>query len=697
MRFTPVLHAVTIASLVALTGCALSSTGRQAALAPGSYAVVDAQPVPVPAIPMADPEDVGRVIQAGLTDNRVMDHLTVLTQEFGPRLTGSTRCEASEVWAVEQFRSWGLDAARLEHWGDIAARFDREPSTAVLHGPGGARRIDFTTLSWTTGTQGPVRGPIVRMPASVEEVDPAALRGAWVLIPDEADPQRRGIRSVGYMMRERLTLRHEVRRGITDPHTGQAQAVATEAPDGPHWAGTYDYGGSKIPTWLQVAGLDGGEVTGTLSIPGFHTGPISGATYDTDAKRLAFTWAHSMGESSITLAVDGERAAGESRSKSGNVYPIELAFNDGQGGEEDGLGDDERARREVLAGVLAAGPAGFISTSRDPDRVWTTAKNDWRTMDLQEYEQDVEVNIRSSDFEAIEAALDAGETIEAEVDLRHRLSPGPIACHNVVGEITGARWPDEAVIISAHLDSWDGPGSQGCIDNGTGVAVVMEAARLLAASGVRPARTIRFMLWTGEEQGLLGSKAYVDSLTPEQLDRISAMFVDDGGTNYQGGAPAADSMVPFLAAASAPINGRFFSPTDRDAALSDDDPANDALAGWLNVNIRATGDTIDTHTGSDHAPFNNAGVPGFFWDEIGRANYRWAWHTQHDKLDQAIPEYLHQSATNMAVVALQLADAPARLPRSQAELDRVLGTAEPAAPERGRSGSTSWMRVEPVR
>ena len=128
------------------------------------------------------------------------------------------------------------------------------------------------------------------------------------------------------------------------------------------------------------------------------------------------------------------------------------------------------------------------------------------------------------------------------------------------------------------------------------------------AAGVKPKRTIRFALWAGEEQGLLGSKAYIESLSEDELANISAAFVDDGGTNYEG-------------------------------------------------------DKIDTHGGSDHAAFNKVGVPGFFWDEEGRATYSKGWHTQHDKLDLAIEEYLMQSATNAAIVAYNLANAPGLLPR----------------------------------
>jgi hypothetical protein len=106
-------------------------------------------------------------------------------------------------------------------------------------------------------------------------------------------------------------------------------------------------------------------------------------------------------------------------------------------------------------------------------------------------------------------------------------------------------------------------------------------------------------------------------------------------------------MVPYLAAATAPVNGVFYSDTDKQ---------------FLDVNIKRQ-KRFNQEAASDNASFNMAGVPGFFWDEVGRADYYFGWHTQNDKLALAIPEYLVQSSTNAAVVAYQLACAPGLLPR----------------------------------
>jgi carboxypeptidase Q len=181
--------------------------------------------------------------------------------------------------------------------------------------------------------------------------------------------------------------------------------------------------------------------------------------------------------------------------------------------------------------------------------------------------------------------------------------------------------------------------------------VTLEAARILAAAKAKPKRTIRFILWTGEEQGLLGSREYVKHLKETgELEKISAVFVDDGGTNYEGGLNCTDEMAPMLAAATAPVNGQFYSEVDKK---------------HLDVNVQPSGELGRSISGgsSDHASFLREGIPAFFWEEVGRADYFYGWHTQHDKLDLAIPEYLQQSATCAAITAYNLACAPEKLPR----------------------------------
>ncbi|MBL8891425.1 MAG: M20/M25/M40 family metallo-hydrolase [Planctomycetaceae bacterium] len=294
--------------------------------------------------------------------------------------------------------------------------------------------------------------------------------------------------------------------------------------------------------------------------------------------------------------------------------------------------------------LLSAGIAGMITASAD-ELVRTGGVAGIKELDIDNLAKEVSVLVRRSDYDAMNSRLADGEEVVVKFDLNHRFERGPIPLFNTIAEIPGTEKPDEVVIISAHLDSWDGPGSQGTVDNGTGSSVTIEAARILAAVGVQPKRTIRFILWSGEEQGLLGSSAYVDSLSEEERAKISAVFVDDSGTNQQSSLSCVPGMEAMFRQAIAPMNHAF-----PDAPLE------------LNISP-----TMPRGGASDHASFNRVGVPGFFWGKTGRAFYRYAWHTQNDKIDQAVPEYLIKNATVSAIVAYVFAEAETLLPRPEPE------------------------------
>ena len=124
------------------------------------------------------------------------------------------------------------------------------------------------------------------------------------------------------------------------------------------------------------------------------------------------------------------------------------------------------------------------------------------------------------------ASRPAPAVTKVEVEITNKFIPGPITVYNTVGEIPGEK-ADEFVVVGAHLDSWDL--AQGTTDNGTGSCVVLETARLIARSGVKPKRTIRFVLFTGEEQGLHGSRQYV-ARHKDEMPKTSVALVHDTGT-----------------------------------------------------------------------------------------------------------------------------------------------------------------------
>ena len=111
-------------------------------------------------------DTIDKIIDEGKNNSKVWEHLTYLSEEIGPRLTGSTRKMQADGWMRDMFREFGLSNVHLAKWGEIPVRFDRGPSYAKMVSPT-ARDLEFTTRAWGAGTNGPVRGKVIKQPVSL--------------------------------------------------------------------------------------------------------------------------------------------------------------------------------------------------------------------------------------------------------------------------------------------------------------------------------------------------------------------------------------------------------------------------------------------------------------------------------------------------------------------------------------------------
>jgi carboxypeptidase Q len=229
--------------------------------------------------------------------------------------------------------------------------------------------------------------------------------------------------------------------------------------------------------------------------------------------------------------------------------------------------------------------------------------------------------------------------VEAEVNIDGSFSGKPVQVYNTVAEIRGTEKPDEVVIIGGHLDSWDL--GTGATDNGTGSMAVLAAARALQKVGVKPKRTIRFVLFTGEEQGLNGSRAYVKA-HKDELPKISGVLVHDSGTGK---------------VLTIGLMGNYAARESVDHALYPLAKVKDI--GLVEPSLRSEG-------GSDHVPFDEAGVPGF-WCVQDIADYDKMHHSQADTLDHVRWDDLTEGAQVLAVFAYNVAELPELLPRKPAK------------------------------
>jgi hypothetical protein len=224
-----------------------------------------------------------------------------------------------------------------------------------------------------------------------------------------------------------------------------------------------------------------------------------------------------------------------------------------------------------------------------------------------------------------------GITPRLEATVLNTLSADTVTQRNTFGEVRGWEWPNERVVVGAHLDSWDL--GAGATDNAVGVAVVLEATRLIHAAG-RPRRSVRFALFTGEEQGMLGSEAHVRAHAND-MRAVQAVLVLDHGTGRITGVA---------------LQGRddlrglwtsLFAPLQR--------------LGPFQIRSAEKG-------GSDHLPYVAAGAPAFNPDQKERG-YEHTHRSQIDTYDHVVPADVRQAATVMAALAYQLADMPSRVPR----------------------------------
>ena len=253
------------------------------------------------------------------------------------------------------------------------------------------------------------------------------------------------------------------------------------------------------------------------------------------------------------------------------------------------------------------------------------------------------VVVAREDGERVGRLLSSGHPVWADMSIPNKIG-GPVTAANVIGEIRGSEKPDEFVVLGAHLDSWEL--GTGALDNGCNDALVIDALRTMKASGLKPKRTIRFILFSGEEQGMIGSRAYAVAHRNE-LDKMAAVAVIDAGIGRVTGFS---------------LGGR----KDMTEALA---PMIAPLKQFGVAELK----TDDVEWGTDHYDFLLEGVPSLvaIQDE---ANYLENYHATSDTFDKVDMAQLKKHVADMTVVTYGIANARERIgPRlTHAQIDKIL-------------------------
>ena len=254
--------------------------------------------------------------------------------------------------------------------------------------------------------------------------------------------------------------------------------------------------------------------------------------------------------------------------------------------------------------------------------------------------------VSTEDYLSIARLAKAGIPVKIDLDVKSKFHTADLKGYNVIAEIKGTdpKLKDEVVMLGAHLDSWHT--GTGATDNAAGSSVMMEAVRILKASGLKPKRTIRIALWSAEEQGLHGSRNYVKKHLTDTVkqwsnaagEKISAYFNLDNGTGK--------------------IRGIY---------LQENEAARPIFTKWLEPfhDLGAKTVTISNTGGTDHLSFDRVGIPGFQFIQDPMEYSTRTHHTNMDTYDHLYPEDLKQAATIVASFVYHTAQREAKIPRKE--------------------------------
>ena len=493
-----------------------------------------------------------KIRQEAISNSKILQTLHMLTDVYGPRLTGSPNLKAAGEWAVEQMHSWGMKNGHLEPWDWGKPGWTNERLSAHIVSPVKDALV-LEALAWTPGTNGVVRGEALQM-----------------TLPER--PTRDVL--TDYLDRFKAAVKGKI------VLVGAPQHVLVTFNPPPLRREDAD-----VLSQLNQAPAQGGQQQQQQQQRDGQPQPLTNNQIQEQLNQFL------VANGALVRVNDAGRDHGQIR-----------AF--GRAGIAQDTDFD-----------LAKAPPTVVMRNEDYGRIWRL--------------------------------LGDGRTVALEFDIVNRIHPEGRTAYNVVAEIPGTDKTDEVVMLGGHLDSWHA--ATGATDNAIGCAVTMEAARILMAIGARPRRTIRVALWSGEEQGLFGSQAYVRQhfgMFEEQKPEY-AKFA--GYVNIDTGTGRARAMTVFGPSAAGAILREALAP------LSD-----------LGV-LGATTTRSRQRGGTDSTSFNEAGLPGInvMQDPIEYQAY--SWHTNLDTYERIVEDDVKKSAIAIAAAVYHLATRDEQLPRFTAE------------------------------
>jgi putative endopeptidase len=563
-----------------------------------------AEPRPSTSSELRCDDPIARIRDEGLNHSQVMQTLSYLSDVIGPRLTGSPNLRRANEWTRQTMASWGLANSHLEQWGPFGRGWSLQRFSMQVIEP---QTIVLTAYprAWSPGFDGPFDARVVYLDAS-----------------DEADLQRFHGKLKGAVVLE----------GAVRDIQARFQALATRLSD---------------DDLSQLA--DAPEAN--LSPPGQARGMTAGErrtlfATTTAGRRLMADAVMSLSKGAVPRPSGAIGSLSERRI---------LAFLDQEG-----------AALAVSPSLQGDGGTIFVAGALTPGqpgtRRWRNAPRAW-SLDGPHILPQVVLAVEQ--YNRLVRMTRAGEKLKMSVDLQVRYYDDDPMAYNTIAEIPGSDLKDEIVMLGGHLDSWHS--GTGATDNGAGVAAAMEAVRILATLKLHPRRTIRIGLWTGEEEGLLGSTAYVT----EHFGSLSDGAAGSGSLRRAGPDGSTSRLVRAVVRRNEYDKFCVYLNLDNGAGkvrgvyLQGDEAARPVFRRWLQplADLDAATLTSSSAGGTDHISFDLIGLPGFQFIQDPLEYFSRTHHSNADVFDRIQADDLKQASTVMAALIYQAAMMDGHFPR----------------------------------
>lgn len=631
-----------IAAAVILAASSLLFTGCKTSTQP--TAVVDSR---------LEAGALDKIRDEGMNRSQIADTLSNICDVIGPRLTASPGALRANEWTRDQLTKWGLENAHLEEWGPFGRgweveRFSMqliEPYTVMLNG---------YPKAWSPGFDGPVEAPIVYVDATKEEEleqYKGKLKGAIVLV---SKPREISARFEPLATR----LSDDDLKKLADAKIGASALLGQPSTQNP--AERRAALAENFPNLFRRGGTTQPATQPT-------TRPGRGR-FDPFASRVL---QFADREGALLVVTQSTRGDGGTFFVQGASVP----------GED--IPQRNRRRGTTDRADSTTQPADAAPASRPTTRPRVWAKDAPKIP--------AQMMLAAEDYNRLVRMIKLGKKdMKALVDLRVKFYDDAKA-YNTIAEIPGTDLKDEIVMVGGHLDSWHG--ATGATDNAAGAAAAMEAVRIIKASGLKPRRTIRVALWTGEEQGLYGSAAYVKKHLGSDPEAESRRNADR--ERMRRNAEAEQSQTPDAARREEPATTEpavkklvkgpeydkfsvYFNLDNGTGKIRGIYAQNNLTAAaifkpWITpfADVGAKTVTLSNTGSTDHVSFDAIGLPGFQFiqDQIEYSSR--THHSSQDVYDRLQIDDLKQAATIMATFVYRASMIDERMPRKDTKFEIV--------------------------